>query len=571
MLETVEVKEQPIVVLKDYEKTEDNKILEGLSDEDYIKVINYFNEKFPIFYVKKSDWNEDRDDLMQYSSGDYWIFINPLCRKDIFGGKIDIVKNLCEKNFKFLDHMFRYNQSLSSFGEILENGKFEVLEQYDKKIIWHYFKDNHNSYTEKQGNYVGHLESKSKLDYFPTNYEIQYKSLPYVTNVVMRDINYIRKSTVKFIEKYIGKIENKSNVYRELIRMGRYDIIDEVFKIEWETDSYKNKDSSDKIVVADLFAGEGEWLNTFKKLAPFKETYILANEIEKNRFLSCKSKKFNNVIWGAYEELEDKIPKKLIDVMLFNPPYGETDQERNVDRFLKMLIKNKYMERYSRVIGVFNEKDFNLIRPRLVRECDVHYAFKLQDSKSEAERLKQVCVIFTIREVENSEYYLRRVEENLDEYLKSEYYCNLATRRNYYDLKNINARFDAFNVFKNPNLYKSDINSESWKSFMNEVTIETFQGKTIKLAEKPRNIGAAANIISSGLINGEVEGEHGHCIAAGITEQISKAVDEETGNIIVTKKSAPFLSVLTGGNIVQITQVNNDPVTIDSDGTVIVA
>ena len=83
----------------------------------------------------------------------------------------------------------------------------------------------------------------------------------------------------------------------------------------------------------------------------------------------------------------------------------------------------------------------------------------------------------------------------------------------------------------------------------NNLTIDTFQGKKIKLAEKPRDIGGAANLISSGLINGEIEGEHEHCIAAGITEQISRNIDEETGNIIVTKKSAPFLSVLTGGTI----------------------
>ena len=38
--------------------------------------------------------------------------------------------------------------------------------------------------------------------------------------------------------------------------------------------------------------------------------------------LECKSKKFNNVLWGAYEELSDKVPKKFVDIMLFNPPYG---------------------------------------------------------------------------------------------------------------------------------------------------------------------------------------------------------------------------------------------------------
>ena len=512
---------------------------------------------------------------MQYSSGDYWVFINPLCRKDIFDGKIDIVKNLCEKNFKFLDHMFRYNQTLKAFSEILEKGHFEVLNQYDKDVVWHYFKDSHNSYTEKQGNYIGHLESKSKLDYFPTNYEIQYKALPYVANVSFKNENYIRKSTIKFIEKYIGKNKRTDDIYMGLISMGRYDIIDECFKAEWERKYYNNDDEattqSDKVVVADLFAGEGEWLNTFKKLAPFKQTYILANEVEKNRFLSCKSKKFSNVIWGSYEEMREKIPQSFVDIMLFNPPYGDTDGQRNVDRFFDMLMKDKYMEEFGRVIGVFNENDFEIIMPKLVRYCNVIYAFRLEDSKAEAERLKQVCVIFYFKNYETSEYYLKREQDSLLEYLTKPYRCTLNMSTSYLNPKSIQARFDKFNVTKNPEMYRSNIESDGWKEFINGVTIETFQGKTIKLSERPRNLGAAANLILSGLINGEIPGEHEHCIAAGITEQVSKRVDEETGNIIVTKKSEPFLSVLTGGNIVQITQFNSDPVQIRDDGTVVVS
>ena len=74
--------------------------------------------------------------------------------------------------------------------------------------------------------------------------------------------------------------------------------------------------------------------------------------------LECKSKKFNNVLWGAYEELSDKVPKKFVDIMLFNPPYGDTNGQRNVNRFFDMLIKDKYVDEYGIVIGVFNERGF---------------------------------------------------------------------------------------------------------------------------------------------------------------------------------------------------------------------
>ena len=193
-------------------------------------------KSFLYFSANKEEWDNDwsrgkYENLTAIESKEYYLFINPLCRKDIFNGKLDLVKNLCEKNYKFLDHMFRYNQTLKAFEEILEKGHFDVLNQYDTNVVWHYFKDNHNSYTEKQGNYIGHLESRSKLDYFPTNYEIQYKALPYVTDLVMKDTDFIRKSTLKFIDKYVGENINVRKIYTELIKMGRYDIIDECYNV----------------------------------------------------------------------------------------------------------------------------------------------------------------------------------------------------------------------------------------------------------------------------------------------------------------------------------------------------
>ena len=238
-----------------------------------------------------------------------------------------------------------------------------------------------------------------------------------------------------------------------------------------------------------------------------------------------------------------------------------------------MLIKDKYVDEYGIVIGVFNERDFEVILPKLSRYCSVEYAFRLEDSKAETERLKQVCVIFTICGKQESEYYTgvkeRETREMLDipyEYTKNSY---RAGRK--YDGKNITARFDRFNVTKNPNLYKSDIDSDAWREFMNAVTIDTFQGKKIKLAEKPRDIGGAANLISSGLINGEIEGKHEHCIAAGISEQEVKTINEN-GDIEIVRKSIPFLSVLNAGKIFEITSAKTkDNVQIEDDGTVVVA
>lgn len=562
-----------MVEVKPYETLSNNKLLNGLSEEDYNTVMEYYQQKFPIYYVLKERFKLELK-LEKFESGDYYILINPMCRKDIFDGKIDTIKNLSIPNEKFLNHMFRYNQTLKAFSTILERGKFDVTNQYELKDIWNYFKDIHFSYTQKGEKYIGHMDTKTKLDFFPTAYEFQYASLMSVTNVKKKFEDHIRKSTLKFIETNLGTtyINIDANTYKELIKMGRFDIIDEVFRVH-----IKNNDESDgKIVIADLFAGEGEWLNLFKKMAYYSDTYLIANEIERNRFMKCKEKKFHMSINKAYEELEVDIPKNFINILLFNPPYGVTDGERNVQRFFKMLLKDKYLNEYSSVIFVLNSDDYEFIFKDLINNFMItEKPFRI--TGNEGERLDQICVIgrklFSER---NFVDVSGKFEEFIEEANKSNsfdnYFENLIenNKRPYYGLQNVTRCFDNHKVKMNPEMYLSKADSDCWNSLINSVSIDTFQGKRIKLAERPRDIGAAANLISSGLINGEIEGQHEHCIAAGISEQESRQIDE-SGNVVVLRKSAPFLSVLTGGNIVEITKIKNeDNVIIEDDGTVVV-
>ena len=555
---------------KEYETLIGNKILSKLSDDDYKKVKGYFDEGFPIYFMNKENYKLERE-FEKYTAEENYIFVNPLCRKDIFDGRINNIKNLVDGNFKFLNHMFRFNKTLKAFSKILNKGHFDVLKQYDENSIWKYFKEVHNSYTEKTGKYIGHMETKSKLDYFPTNYYVQYITMPEIVGLEPRLPEFIRKSTLEFIKKYTGHSYDDfcKETYYRLVEMGRFDIIDETFKSCMKT----SDNDKCKVVVADLFAGEGEWLNLYKKMCPYKYTYTLANEIEQNRYIECKHKKFNNSIYGAYEDLSDKIPKGFIDIMLFNPPYGETDGQRNVERFYEMMLKDNYIDNNSRVIFVINKDDYNCMINRFCENFYFNIAIEV-DSGAEQDRLKQVCLIGTYNRFKDSGYYLERKVERVTELLETnnirEQSHQVIKNSEWIRSKNITECFDKFNVFKNPKMYKSDKASDAWKELINMTRIETFQGKTIKLAERPRNIGSAANLISAGLINGEIEGEHEHCIAAGTKEQLIKTLDPETGNIIVTKQSAPFLTVLTGGTVINITENKNDTVEIDEDGSVVV-
>lgn len=578
-----------VEVKKDrFETLENNILLKNLTEYDKKVIDSAFEEKLPIFYMNKNRFDSLGLELKleKVESNDNYIFVNPLCRKDIFDGKIDSIKELLKNNFNYLNHMFRYNSTLKEFSELLEKGHYEVMKQYKSNDVWNYIKENHYSYTEKTGKYIGHMETKSKLDFFPTSYKIQYISLALLMSLSFNNLDFIKKSTIKLMDEIMGEsfariISNKSwrwiDVYAKLISIERYDLINEVFKVKMYNEYSDNR----KLVVADLFAGEGEWLNLFKNITVNKKRiYTLANEIEKNRFLSCKEKKFDKVIWGAYEELKDKVPKQLIDICLFNPPYGETDGIRNVTRFIKMLTKDKYLDKRARTVIVINELDLLSNKQLIAENFEICCIFSLNDRESE--RLKQYCLIGKFYPTSLNHYSSRvdRIDRELRDHtrhleteddliellnLYGEY-----SDYNYIDSKLVNVYYDKLKFDLNPNMYKSNYESVGWKQLIQNFQVETFKGKIVKLAEKPKNLGAAANLISSGLINGEIKGEHEHCIAAGISEQTFKQYDYESGNIIVKKQSMPFLSVLTGGNIVNISRKPQDNVEISDDGTVVV-
>lgn len=517
--------------------------------------------------MKKEEFKLERE-LEKFEAGDYYIFANPMCRKDIFEGKIDTIKNLCIPNEKFLKHMFRYNQTLKAFSNILTKGMFKVLEQYNEKDVWKYFKDIYFIYTEKGKKYIGHMDTKTKLDFFPTAYEFQYLTLLKVLRMKKVPFESIRKQTLNFIEKNLGDAysEINRNTYIKLVNMGRFDIIDEVF-----FSKVKSYESNNKLVIADLFAGEAEWLSLFKKMCYYQDTYIIANEIEFNRYTECKKRKLHMTTNFAFEELKGKIPEDFIDIMLFNPPYGETDGERNVKRFYNMMLENNYLSQSAKVIFVLNTDDVLLMYNEINKHFSLSNPYRINDN--EGNRLDQLCFVGQYNEYFERGYSIYDVEQFIEKANNNE--TNLLReidldKYQSYSLKDVNQCFDKMKIINNPELYLSNIESDCWNTIINNLTIDTFQGKKIKLAEKPRDIGGAANLISSGLINGEIEGKHEHCIAAGISEQEVKTINEN-GDIEIVRKSMPFLSVLNAGKIFEITSAKTkDNVQIEEDGTVVV-
>lgn len=535
-----------------------NKILVGISDNDLQK-IKQASENFSIYFKSKScDKNLGLEvEMNPLESKDYYIYINPYCRKDLFDGKLESLEQIIKPNLEFLTHRFTYTNTLKDFTNILQKGKFECIEQYDEKDIFEYIKkqNKNNSYNEVGKKYIGTGEAYSKLNYYPTSLDLQYKLLPYMLPITVKEDTLIKKSILKFLEKNNLSTRRSETLYNELLKIGRYDLIDEIFRTRNLQYEYS---SQNRLVIADLFAGEGEWLSLFKKYTSYSESYLVANEIEENRWKKCCEKKFQFKPTNyAYEELKQVIPEKFINIMLFNPPYGVNNEgRRNVVAFLEMLMKDNYLQNEACVAFVINIDDFNSCKHLLAKHFIINKdSFNTLSVDDKENKLKQICFVAT-KKTEQKEGSYNYNQEMLDlnnADLTEKHVLVYNYSRYYYKPIEIYEKFDNLKFKYNRDMYNTNLESPLWINAVNNLTVDTFTGKKIKLPDKPDNLGIVANLISSGLINGEIYGEHPHSIAAGITEKITEEFDEENNSYIITKKQIPFCSILSGMQVINMT------------------
>ena len=90
-----------------------NKILKGIS-KDALEKIKEASNLFSIYYKSK---NYDKNlglevELNPLESGEYYLYINPYCRKDLFDGKLETLENILKPNLDFLKHRFTYTNTL---------------------------------------------------------------------------------------------------------------------------------------------------------------------------------------------------------------------------------------------------------------------------------------------------------------------------------------------------------------------------------------------------------------------------------------------------------------------------
>lgn len=398
------------------------------------------------------------------------------------------------------------------------------------------------------------IYSDSKLQYYPTDtvtttqVALTLSDYVNVKEEYKNDIDEVRKKVEYSLKNALPEISRN-----KLLNKG----------LEYELSGK---------VVADLFCGKGEWLNLFKnnvvKKDFYKDNILIGNELDENRYKEMKET--YDIDYTFNKPFEDlQLPKYIVDIMLFNPPYGEYNGVRNAKKYLQMIFDRELMSVNSAIVLVLNETDMRDCQSLVARYLEKLTMFKV--NQEEFEKFGQYVLIGLVKEkpydLNNLQDVANYKEEfakvgSLIDYIANEKIefdiCNLF----YYNYKissSVDMVHKEFVDYQETKITGDKISykDKAYKWLMNMTLVESLAEKTIDVP-KPLKTGEIANIISSGKINGEISldnGEAKHIVVGGVktvtTNEIIETKNKKgelENKLVTTKTSVPYLNILINNN-----------------------
>jgi len=425
------------------------------------------------------------------------------------------------------------------------------------------------------------LAGDSQLNFFPTEIWETYRLLGLLGRI---DIDYYKKN-------YLKEYYTEQGLYQE-IAMKSLDLsvpIDYCYFDKWLNDKDYEKikqyceytlghGNQFPIVISDLFAGNGDFLDVFKSFIPKKNNsndfLLIANEIEEHRFVVIKeNKNINECFNSSFEELKE-IPKSSISLMLLNPPYGTTNGQRNVKKYISQIIDRKLLYnpttskdyKSGYIAFVIRKDDFLDSLDILSKNFDILKNSIYKTNPKEYAKFKQYIFIAHLKRYP---YDLSNTMQAMDftkqynevkEIIESEPEFNL---RQYNTYQSMNYPYIDYETAKENNKYTESPethiskNDSIWK-WVKGITELKDLGEEKLVVPKPLKLGEISNLLASGMINGEISLEDGtgRHVAIGGTKsiekkEISKYKDDNGENVTETKiikMSLPYLNILCSDN-----------------------
>lgn len=425
------------------------------------------------------------------------------------------------------------------------------------------------------------IESQSKLMFYPTDVSEIYRMLGIIGRVRITD--HFREHSKEILGESLytelitfaldNNIERTNVIYDYFVNKKDYPSINKYFKL---TLNY----ASDYTTMCDLFAGEGVWLELFKTAIPNEyeknQIHLIANELEENRYNQIKSKGIVDEHHNfAFEEF-NKLPKNSISLMLYNPPYGDTNGIRNVKHYLDLIIEQELIHNSKGTNSHYNGNITMVIRKDdlldslglIIKHFEIYADLLYKVNEEEYTRYKQFVVYAKLRkepyDMNNSYWAMKYQEEvqSMTNLINSDPEFNVKmyekSYRNRIDLPSVPYRQMIFNITaaKKSSQLKSNLNNSNWH-WMKELTEIKDMSKEKIVKPTPMKIGEVANIIASGMINGEMNlnDKGNHVVVGGTRSELrSESYKEKDANgesVTVTKKilySQPYLNVLISEN-----------------------
>lgn len=424
------------------------------------------------------------------------------------------------------------------------------------------------------------LAGDQKLNFYPTQEFETHRLLGLLGRI---EIDWLKKNYLKeyFTEKGLyQKLAMKSLDERipiEYVYYDRWLNTKQYDKIKQYCEYSLGNYNDHNIIVADLFAGEGMWLDSFSSIMDRKDSsnnFIqVANELEKNRHNIIAS---NPNIYDSYNKSfeELRMPKNSISLMLYNPPYGSTNNTRNVKHYLQMILDRQILYnpttskdyKSGYIVCVIRKDDFLDSLDILSKNFDILKNSIYKTNPEEYAKFKQYIFIAKLKRYP---YDFSKSMDALDfqkQYndvkaiIESEPEFKLSQYNTY---QQINLPYIDYDTAKENNKYTESPethiskNDSIWK-WVKGITELKDLGEEKLVVPKPLKLGEISNLLASGKINGEIslEGGKGRHVAIGGTKSIQKKevsnYKDDNGESItktkIIKMSLPYLNILCSEN-----------------------
>lgn len=482
---------------------------------------------------------------------------------EIHGEKISTYQSLLKGEEKFIrKYIKNCIRNKAEAIDFIQNGLFSILEALTAQETFEYL-DNlekieflTEELREKDMEAKGvKIEADSRMQFWETDIQEQYLSIIDCFNVNLKNAEVINLLNLKQ-KKILNDISNQNRnilikkgenafyneIYKRLAEKRRFDILETVFEYSFPIFRY----GENRITIADIFAGNGNWLNRFNKLLNKSQKNNLIsfyNEIDEVKYQKNRNK-FTISQNEPAENLIQEIPKKSISIMIFNPPYGNTNGHRNVNRFLDMVLKDDIIANDGIMLFALNRLDIEDNLQLILQNFEVELtSIKKFTNKMEFNKLKQYYFVGYKRSITKIDIeedkktflsYLNSCEHSKILYKKE----SAIPRTLFFD------EFAAIDIKKRINEFTADIKDLGIDSILK-------YDKTDFKMEVPRKLKLSEMnfFLSRGKIQGQIEIDGKNFFVNSGTKNEKTIVDKknEKGEIIgrteITKET-PYINII---------------------------